>query len=424
METLAQHHDNSSSGSLVGLEASRKISERLAMSARKLRFSTSSRSSLYKAVGLRPRLSDRLFTAALVLLTVFTFMLPNLISIAYYGHFASDQYESETRFTVRSSSPALGKDQLAKVTGIPAAKIVQDTQIVLNFIKSREMLDVLRERNVDLDRIFGGEAIDFWARLPKDATSEDLREYWDSMVTTSISASSGIIGLKVRAFTPEDAALLVREIVKASEVVVNQVNDRIWKDVIATAEANLDNAKQQLTKARETVAAARNREGILDVDSSSKIISTLITTIETEKLKLQQQYDTQIQVVSARSPQMRVLQREIASKERQLADLNAQLAGTGKDRNLADVSQDLSQLELAQNLAEQQFASSVRTMEQVRFISRQQLLYLDSFLTPRVPDEALFPRRGLWIGVTLLASLMAWAIFVSLLYLARSRLAH
>lgn len=424
METLAQHHENSGGGSLVGLDASRKISERLATSARKLRFSTSSRSGLYKAVGLRPRLTDRLFTVAVVVLTLFTFILPNLVSIVYYGYLASDQYESETRFTVRSSTPALGKDQLAKVTGIPAAKIVQDTQIVLNFIKSREMLDVLQARKIDIKKIFGEDSIDAWARLPEDATAEELRRYWDSMVSTSVSPSSGIVGLYVRAFRAEDAAMLVREILKASEVVVNEVNDRIWKDVIATAEANLDNAKQQLAKARETVAAARNREGVLDVDSSSKIISTLITTIETERLKLQQQYDAQIAVVSAKSPQMRVLQREIDSKERQIADLNGQLAGSGKDRSLADVSQDLSQLELAQTLAEQQFASSVRTMEQVRFISRQQLLYLDSFLAPRVPDEALYPRRGLWIGVTFLASLITWAIFLSLLYLARSRLSH
>ncbi|UDF31500.1 UNVERIFIED_ORG: hypothetical protein LHK14_09290 [Roseateles sp. XES5] len=421
---MAQHHENSGGGSLVGLDASRKISERLATSARKLRFSTSSRSGLYKAVGLRPRLTDRLFTVAVVVLTLFTFILPNLVSIVYYGYLASDQYESETRFTVRSSTPALGKDQLAKVTGIPAAKIVQDTQIVLNFIKSREMLDVLQARKIDIKKIFGEDSIDAWARLPEDATAEELRRYWDSMVSTSVSPSSGIVGLYVRAFRAEDAAMLVREILKASEVVVNEVNDRIWKDVIATAEANLDNAKQQLAKARETVAAARNREGVLDVDSSSKIISTLITTIETERLKLQQQYDAQIAVVSAKSPQMRVLQREIDSKERQIADLNGQLAGSGKDRSLADVSQDLSQLELAQTLAEQQFASSVRTMEQVRFISRQQLLYLDSFLAPRVPDEALYPRRGLWIGVTFLASLITWAIFLSLLYLARSRLSH
>src|SRR5690606_34542875 len=260
--------------------------------------STSSRSRLYKVVGLRPRLTDRLFTAAVVLVTLFGLVLPNTLSLLYYGYFASDQYESETRFTVRSSTPALGKDQLAKVTGMPAAKIAQDTQIVLNFIKSREILDILRDRSIDLKRIFGNDAIDYWSRLPDDATSEELREYWDSMVTTTVSPSSGIVAVSVRAFSPEDAASLVEEIVKASEVVVNQVNDRIWKDVIATAEANLENAKLQLGNARKTVAEARNREGVLSVDGSSEIISTLIVTIETERLKLQQQYDSQVSIVS------------------------------------------------------------------------------------------------------------------------------
>ncbi|MGB3815763.1 MAG: capsule biosynthesis protein [Shinella sp.] len=423
METLTQQQKDGG-GSLVSLEASRKVSERLASSARKLRLSTSSRSKLYKVVGLRPRLTDRLFTAAVVLVTLFGLVLPNTVSLLYYGYFASDQYESETRFTVRSSTPALGKDQLAKVTGMPAAKIAQDTQIVLNFIKSREILDILRDRSIDLKRIFGNDAIDYWSRLPDDATSEELREYWDSMVTTTVSPSSGIVAVSVRAFSPEDAASLVEEIVKASEVVVNQVNDRIWKDVIATAEANLENAKLQLGNARKTVAEARNREGVLSVDGSSEIISTLIVTIETERLKLQQQYDSQVSIVSPDSPQMRVLQREIQSKEQQIAELKGQLAGTGKKRNLADVSLDLSQLELAQSLAEQQFSSSVRTAEQVRFISRQQLLYLDSFLTPRIPDEALYPRRALWIGVVLLISLLSWGTLMSLLYLVRSRLSH
>lgn len=420
---MVQQEDSSKSP-LVGLEASRKISQRLALSARKLRFSTSSRSNLFKAVGLRPRLTDRLFAGAILFAAFLCFAAPNTLVIVYYAFIASDIYESETRFTVRSSTPALGKDQIARVTGLPSAKIVQDTQIVTNFIVSHEMLDVLRDRKISLSDLYGGEAIDWWARLPANATAEEVKEFWERMVTVGVNASSGIVTVKVKAFSAHDAALLTSEIISASEIVVNQVNNRIWKDVIATAEANLETAKQQLQKARETVATARNREGVLNVASSSQIITTLIGTIENERLKLQQQYNSQIAVVSPNSPQMRVLQREIGSKEQQLRELNAQLAGMGAQRNLADVSQDLSQLELAQSLAEQQFSSSVRTLEQVRFVSKQQLLYLDSFLAPRVPDEAHYPRRLLWISLTFVVSLVVWAMATSLLYLVRNRLIH
>lgn len=424
---MSQHHEEINSKPLVSLEASRKISERLTSSARKLRFSTSSRSNLYKVVGLRPRLSDRIYTLVLVFLTLVLLAVPNVFSIAYYGIFASDQYQSESRFTVRSSTPAMGKDQVARVTGIPSVKIVQDTQIVVNFIKSHEMLDFLREQNVDLKEMFGRDSIDWWARLPKDANGDEVKKYWDSMVDTSVSAASGIVSVKVRAFSPQDASALVTAVLKASELVVNRVNDRIWRDVTSTAQKNLTESQAALEEARRTIAEGRNRDGVLSVEGSAQVINSLVTALETDRLKLQQRYESQRGVVSNNSPQMRVLLREMRSKEQQIADLKKQLAGTGSDRstqgrNLADISQDLSQLQLTLGLAEQQFSSSVRTLEQIRFISRQQLLYLDSFLSPRVPDEAQYPKRGMWIVITLIASALAWLVALGLASIARTRL--
>ncbi|SIR14137.1 capsular polysaccharide transport system permease protein [Rhizobium sp. RU33A] len=409
---------------LSGLAASKEISERLTVAARKLRFSTSSRSSLYQAVGLRPRLMDRLFTFSLIALTVLLLILPVLGGILYFGFLASDQYESETRFTVRSATPALGKDQIGKVTGIPAAKIVQDTQIVVNFITSHEILRMM-DGDLDLHRIYGATTTDWFARLPADATAEETLEYWQGMVTTSISPSSGIVTVRAKAFSPEDAQRIVQLIIEKSEVVVNQVNDRIWKDVIATAQENLENATTQLQEARATLANARNENGVLSVDGSSQVITALLATIEAERISLQQRYDTSRSSVSEDAPQMRVLRREIESKEQQIAELNSRVAGEAKmGRNLAQISQDLSQFELAQDLAESQFASSVKTLEQVQFVSQQQLLYLDSFLEPRIPDEAQYPRRGLWITLTIVFGLIGWGLSIGLLYFARNQLSH
>lgn len=421
-ERLDDH--SSEARPLSGLAASREISERLSVAARKLRFSTSSRSGLYRAVGLRPRLMDRLFTFSLVALTVLFLILPVLCGTLYFGFLASDQYESETRFTVRSATPALGKDQIGKVTGIPAAKIVQDTQIVVNFITSHEILRAIEE-DLDLHSIFGATTTDWFARLPADATAEETLEYWQGMVTTSISPSSGIVTVRAKAFSPEDAQHIVEVILEKSEIVVNQVNDRIWKDVIATAQDNLENATTQLQEARATLANARNENGVLSVDGSSQVITTLLATIEAERINLQQRYDTSRSSVSEDAPQMRVLRREIESKEQQIAELNSRVAGEANTgRNLAQISQDLSQFELAQDLAESQFASSVKTLEQVQFVSQQQLLYLDSFLEPRIPDEAQYPRRGLWITLTIVFGLIGWGVSIGLLYFTRNQLSH
>jgi capsular polysaccharide transport system permease protein len=70
----------------------------------------------------------------------------------------------------------------------------------------------------------------------------------------------------------------------------------------------------------------------------------------------------------------------------------------------------------------QQFASSVTAFEQVQFTSRQQLLYLDTFLKPRPAEEAEYPRRTLWIAAIGLASLLLWGATLGLLRLLRNHL--
>ncbi|WP_312408546.1 capsule biosynthesis protein [Rhizobium sp.] len=419
-------HSNASSSespSFSALDQNRAIAKKLSVTARKLRLATSSRSDLFKTVGLRPRMIDRLFSAAFVLLTLLIVVIPNVGAIVYYGYLASDQYESETRLTVRSSTAALGKDQLAKVTGLPAAKIVQDTLIVTNFIDSGEMVATLSQDDV-LRKVYGRESIDFWARLPADAKAEELLDYWSGMVSTAVSPKSGIVTVTVKAFSADEAQSVLRKVLEASENVVNNVNDRIWKDVIVTAQDNLKHAASQLQASRERLQTARNRAGILNVGGASKMITELLGSLQKDLLDLQQKYVSQSGIVSANAPQMRVLDREIKSKQQQVEELKAELAGTAPSatQNLADVAFDMSQLELEQNLAERQFAASVKSLEQVQFVSKQQLIYLDTFLAPTRADAAEYPRRVFWIGCIFIVSLGIWGLAVGLLSTVRSRI--
>ncbi|MBB6483408.1 capsule biosynthesis protein [Rhizobium lusitanum] len=378
---------------------------------------------MFKAVGLRPRPMQQIIGRAILASIILLLVIPNVASVCYFTFMASDQYQSETRFTVRSSTPALGGGQLAKVTGLPAAQIVQDTLIVTNFIKSKDMVATLQGK-VDFQKLYGNSSIDPVARLKQDASSEKLLKYWEDMVAVKVDPNSGIVTVKVRAFSAVDAQKVLQEVVKASEGVVNDVNNRIWHDVIATAQTNLDNAKDQLQKARDRLLAARNQTGVLSVEGSSTVLTNLISSVRKEQIDLQQRYDAQLGTVSANAPQMRVLKREIDSRQAQLDQLNSQIAGQSKSaQNLADVSVDMSQRELEQTLAEQQFAISMKTLEQVRFVSKQQLLYLDTFLAPDLPDEAEYPQRLLWMSGIFGATLVIWGAALGVLTNLRNRFA-
>ncbi|MBB4105772.1 capsule biosynthesis protein [Allorhizobium borbori] len=395
------------------LARSRLTVKALSTTARKLRFSTSNRSDLYKAVGLRPRMIDRVFRWAFVANTALVLIMPIVSAIFYFGLLASDQYQSETRFVVRTSTPAIGQDQLGKVSGLPSAKIVQDTQIVTNFIHSRAILEEL-EKAINLRERFMRENVDFASRLKQDATFEEFLDYWDRMVKTSISPSSGIITVTVNAFSAEDAHDIADAIMKSSEAMINRLSDRIWQDVTATSKTNLDRASENLRALRARMAVQQNESGVLTVESSSLILSSLLTKLQQEKIQLEQSYTVKANSMGKNTPQMKVLAREIESKQAQIDDLQRKVTGSDVD-NLASVSAAFSNLQFETRLAEEQFSASVRTFEQVQFMSNQQLMYLDSFLKPNLPDEALYPRRGLGIGLTALGSVFLWLALTGIL---------
>lgn len=406
----------------TALARSEKVAARLSVAARKLRFSTSGRSALYRVVGLRPRGIDRIFNVLLILAAIVLVAVPNAIAVGYFGFIAADRFQSETRFTVRPASPALGEDQIGTATGLPSVKIVQDTQIVTSFMESHEALTVLRGE-LDFEAIYNHPRADFWARLGEDATAEHALRYWQDQISIAINPTSGIVTVAVSAFTPQDAQAVLSALMRRSEEVVNGVNDRIWTDVLATARVNLEHASTRLREAQVGLSELRGETGVLSVEASAQVLSTIITTLEQEKLDLEQRYSSQLQVVSADAPQMRALRREIEAKQNQITEIGSQIAGAGSEEgDLAGISGSLSRAQLEVSLAEQQFAASVATFEQVQFVSRQQLLYLDAFLPPTLPQGAELPRRWLWISTVLGLSLLAWAIASGLLIAWRNRL--
>jgi capsular polysaccharide transport system permease protein len=417
---MSTHEGENLPGS--ALQRNRAATGALSVVARQLRFARSRRSKLFEAAGLRPRLIDRTFRILFFALVALVLVLPNIVTVVYFGLLATDQFESETRFTVRTSEPTRSKDAMAQVSGIPSALLAQDTQIIANYLVSRGMLDRL-ETQFDFTKLFGRKDIDWYARLPADSKAEDTLDYWERMASASISPKSGIVTIKVRAFSANEARDLAQAAVTASEELVNQMNDRIWKDVTGSAREEVAGATAQLSQARIRMETARNKAGILTVDSASSSLSALLTQLEGELIALENDYKANQDMVSEQAPQMRVMASQIAAKKQQIGKLRSQVASTDStETNLADRSTEFAQLELEQKLAENRLGASITALEKLQYMSQQKLLYLDPFLKPTIADEARYPRRLVWVGLVLGSSLLLFAGLAALLSVARTRL--
>ncbi|TPV98056.1 MAG: hypothetical protein USCAAHI_02529 [Beijerinckiaceae bacterium] len=222
-------------------ERSQLIAEALRDAARRMRFSIG-RGLSFDGFNARP--GQRILQIAFMVSFIVMVVIPNIGAAIYYGLIASDQYAAEARFTVRGgAAPKL--DSLAALTGVPTVQIIQDTQIVLNFIQSRAIVEQL-DHKLDLRGIFSRPGVARFCAFNPEKPIEKLVRYWKTMVETSVQMPSGIVVLTVRAFTPDDATKIANGILEASEHLIDEMNDRMRNDALALSELEQRHAGERL----------------------------------------------------------------------------------------------------------------------------------------------------------------------------------
>jgi capsular polysaccharide transport system permease protein len=409
------------------MERAQAVSRSLADAARRARFSTRARGA-YHGGSFEARRGAKLMRAMTRAFFVLMVVVPNLVAAIYYGLLASDQYVSEAKFTV--SSGAIPKfDGLGSVTGIPPMLIVQDTQIVTNYIHSRAMVEQL-DREVGLRDAYSAESIDYWARFNKGKPIEKFTDYWGKMSATTIAFPSGIVTVTVRAFSPEDAKRIADAVVRLSESLINDLNERMRRDAVLASEQDMHRAADQLGRARLQMELARNAEGLLDVTQTSNALNGLVTELEADLLKAQQEYQTQSRYVSDSAPQIRALKSRITALNGQLGEMKAQLTSQSEssvsakaDKALSGKMTKFAELDLDQRIAEKRYASSVAALEAARLLTERQMLYLHEIVAPALPEESKYPKRWLSVAMTFLASIIGWGITVGMMVFVRNHMA-
>lgn len=409
------------------LDRAQAVSKALADAARRARFSVRARGA-HRGGSFQARSGAKLMRVLTLSLFVGLVAVPDLVVTVYYGLIASDQYVSEAKFTV--SSGAIPKmDGLGAITGVPSMLIVQDTQVVTSYIGSRAMVERL-ERAVGLREAYSATSIDWWSRFRKAKPIEKFTAYWEKMSDTSISFPSGIVTLTVRAFAPDDAKRIADAVIAQSESLLNDLNERMRNDTVLASERDMQQAAADLGKARIAMEAERNAEGLIDVGQASNALNGLIAGLQSDLLVAQQQYNAELHYVTADAPQMKVLNSRIGAMQSQLQQMKAQLTAQTElgvaavaDKALSGKMTKFAELDLEERIAEKRYEVAAASVEAARMMSERRMLYLHEVVEPALPEDAKYPRRLLNIGMTILASLLAWAATVGALHFVRNHMA-
>lgn len=339
-----------------------------------------------------------------------TVIVPTLISLVYFGVLASDRYTSQSSFVVRSpksQSSLNGLGAILQGTGFSRAQ--DDIYTVQEYMRSRSALEKLRqglpvrefyETKGDIFSRFNG----FGLRGEEEA----FYQYYKDKVNINFDSVSGISTLNVTAFDAVESQKINAALLKQGEALINQLNDRARSDTVRYAEEVVRAAEERVQQTSQNLTDYRINNGVFDLKSQSEVQMGLVSKLQDELIVIQTQLD-QVRAVTPENPQIPGLKAREQSLRKEIAQQLRGISGSGKG-SLSNQAADYQRISLENQLAEQQLAAAMTSLESAKAEADRQQLYLEVISQPNRPDLAHEPNRLYNIVATFIIGLIVYGI--------------
>ena len=366
--------------------------------------------------GLRRRAEERPQPRLLVRLirgySLFV-LLPTAAVGFYVFVLATPQYVAESQFAVRGNIEPMADVSLGVYQDLIQKHNSQDSFILRDYIRSRPLVETV-DAKFGLEKMFSQDGIDFWARYDAGQPVERLVRHWRRHVTPQIDIVSGVIRLTVRAFSPQDAVAISKEVIAQAETLINAISRRAQQDMLVQAQKEVDKAVERLKRARMALQEFRNRWGIIDPVQSAQATVTTIELLRKDKIKAEN--DLRVlrdSKLDERTRGIQVLVATVAAIDGQMKDLQNRLTTDGlvtdASHNLTQALLEYEGLMVEQTIAEKLNASMNMILDRARVASSKQQIYLATFVEPLLPSYSAYPAPAYAVGVALFLFTMIWS---------------
>ena len=356
-------------------------------------------------------------------------LLPLCLLGLYFLFLATPQYFAEFRFSVTEVTPSAGPlggggsggttaSAVASAMGGHGAAAGGGTAqnfVVIDYLKSRQVVDELSQ-SVDVREIYSRPEIDWPNRFDRSRSTEHLVRYWNKMIWANYDPLTGLASVEIKAFRPDDALTIAKQLVTLSENLVNKIAKRAEEDAVKFAEQEVVRAKAGLDKARAAMAEFREKEGVIDpipsvVSGNTQLIGILRGSVS----QLEADYDTiRRQNLSESAPSVLALRSRVQAAREQLASVEREVSGSRSGRNvLAGVVARFEALDMDRQYAQAILLTSLQSLDRARASAAAQHLYLTPYVRPALPESAGGPR--VFLSMVLGAFILAAIWFIGLL---------
>ncbi len=347
-------------------------------------------------------------------------ILPTLLTGIYFFFVASGQFQSESRFVIKAPNQRSGQissfANLIQTTGLSAGQ--EQAEQVIDFVRSRSALKKL-SNFVPIKKVYSAAGVDVFSRFPapwQQDTFEDLYDFYEGKVHISRDKETGLIVLRSLAFSPRDAQAINESLLRQSEELVNELNERARRRSITEAEVRVSEAEQRVAAARRALAVYRSKSELIDPMKQAGGMIEIVNRLVTERSAVQAQLST-LRRLTPDHPSISALQQKVSSLNDEIDQQTARVVG-GRD-TVSGKLPAYEALATEQEFAEQLLVMSRNSLEQARADALRQQFYLERVVDPNMPDAPEYPRalRNVltMLGFALSLYFIAWMLIAGIL---------
>lgn len=339
----------------------------------------------------------------------YAFVSMFLILNIYYLAIKSELYESKTALVVRDMSQSTTASSLGlSLLGMGTSSQLQDSKIVEEYLKSLDVY-ALVDQKFDLTKHYKSDAIDFVKRLPQDATTEKVLEFYNQHLVVYYDEVSGILSVAFSHVDPKKAQEILEFLVQNVEYQINEFNRRKAKKQLKFVETEFLKTKQKMESSSKILEEYQNEHLLLDPTSEATSSSGIIAQLESQLTQKKIEYSTKRRYLNEDNFELISLKNEIKEMQYSMENLKKNLTGSSDDR-LNKVLFEYEKLKLQLEFDTEVYKNALIQLETTKIDVVKNDKTLSIVSQPNLPDGYTYPNKPKVFVTILIITLMLYGI--------------
>lgn len=349
-------------------------------------------------------------------------IIPLIAITGYMLRFASDQYITEIGFAIRTENAPPISDVLSSFIGTNANS-ASNLDILYEYIRGREMVGLI-DAELDLKAIYSKPENDPIFSANGIETIEDLRSYWERMISVSVDNNAGLIEVEVKSFSSEDSHLIASAILKFSTQKINELSKIAREDGIRFSRDDLELATTKLREARTNLTKFRIDNNLVDPEADIQGQMGLLNSlqaqlaeeiIENDVLRTSIDRENDPRLINS-SNRIEIMRNRIEEERQKLAS-----GSNSSEAPYAEIVSEYEGLVVDREFAEKRYLVARTNFDAAVADAGRKSLYLAVYSAPLPAESATRPRRTLTIGLSAALLLSLWSILTLMFYSIKDR---